>query len=321
MDNIIVEPKATSLEFVLYGAYEENLMEKDEDNEDSEPGKREGRGQDVMVSLDFSGLHERRCKGYDTPGQGDSDYEKWFPHDDGRHKSPDNCFLGRKFEYTRRKQESECFNGEDFEGVIIAQSCPCTEADYECDVGWEMDKNEFCVKKFHPYSQEQKKRDCEVFGEWYETQGYRLIPGDRCKGGLQVASKARGCGVVSSLTNSLFAPFKASESKSAAAEAPGAVETAQEVQAPSNEGGLGEPSHSNSEPSNTKNLVWAAIAAAVLYYGWPIIEAVILILPIPNAPGVVDTIKAAGNTAQEVVGSVLKSDTQRRSAGPSTGYQ
>ena len=93
------------------------------------------------------------------------------------------------------------------------------------------------------------------------------------------------------------------------------------MQAPSNEGGLGEPSHSSSEPSNTKNLVWAAIAAAVLYYGWPIIEAVILILPIPNAPGVVDTIKAAGNTAQEVVGSVLKSDTQRRNAGPSTGYQ
>jgi len=105
-----------------------------------------------MVALDFSGLHEKRCKGYDSPNVGDSDYEKWWPHADGRHKAVDNCFLGRQFEYTRRKQHSECFNGEDFEGVIIAKACACTEADYECDVGWEMDKNEFCVKKFHPYS-------------------------------------------------------------------------------------------------------------------------------------------------------------------------
>jgi len=88
----------------------------------------------------------------------------------------------------------------------------------------------------------------------------------------------------------LFAPFKASESKAAAPEAPASPQPSPST------GGLGEPSGS-SEPSNTKNLVWAAIAVAVLYYGWPIIEAVILILPIPNAPGVVDSIKAVGNTA------------------------
>lgn len=265
-----------------------------------------------MVALDFSGLHERRCKGYDTPDTEGSDYELWFPHADGRHRAPENSFLGRQFQYTRRKQHSECFNGEDFEGVIIAKSCPCTEADYECDVGWEMDKNEFCVKKFHAYGDDQKKRDCEVFGEWYESQGYRLIPGDRCVAGLQVAPKRRGCGVVSSVSNALFAPFKATESKAAAPEAP----------APSS-GGLGEPTtgSEDSGASNTKNLVWAAIVLAVLYYGWPIIEAIILILPIPNAPGVVDQIKAVGNTAQEVVGSVMKSDTKRRNMGGNSDYQ
>jgi hypothetical protein len=291
------------------------LKEADEDL-DEEPGKKEGRGQDVMVALDFSGLHEKRCKGYDTPDTADSDYEKWLPHNDGRHRAAGNCFLGRQFEYTRRKQASECFNGEDFEGVIIAKSCPCTEADYECDVGWEMDKNEFCVKKFSPYSAEQKKRDCEVFGQWWESQGYRLIPGDRCKAGLQVAPKARGCGVGSSITNALFAPFKAAEPAAPAAEAPQAAPAG-----PGGDGGLGEPATGSSEPSSTKNLVWAAITVAVLYYGWPIIEAVILILPIPNATGVVDTIKAAGNSAQEVVGSVMKSDTKRRNGGPSSDYQ
>jgi len=34
VDNIIVEPKATSLQFVLYGAYEENPTE---DHEEDEP--------------------------------------------------------------------------------------------------------------------------------------------------------------------------------------------------------------------------------------------------------------------------------------------
>ena len=56
-----------------------------------------------MVSLDFSGLHERPCKGYDKPNSSDSDYETWRPHDDGRHKSKDGCYLGQKLEYTRRK--------------------------------------------------------------------------------------------------------------------------------------------------------------------------------------------------------------------------
>ena len=244
-----------------------------------------------MVALDFSGLHEKRCKGYDTPDTAGSDYEKWYPHNDGRHKAAGNCFLGRQFEYTRRKQSSECFNGEDFEGVIVSKSCPCTEADYECDVGWEMDKNEFCVKKFSPNTAEQKKRDCDVFGMWWESQGYRLIPGDRCRNGLEVAPKQRGCGVGSSITNALMAPFKAAEPK-----APSAREEAAPT---SSDGGLGEPSTGgSSEPSNTKNLVWAAICVAILYYGWPIIEAVILILPIPNATSVVDSIKAAGNSAQ-----------------------
>ena len=88
-----------------------------------------------------------------------------------------------------------------------------------------------------------------------------------------------------------MAPFKAAEPK-----APSAREEAAPT---SSDGGLGEPSTGgSSEPSNTKNLVWAAICVAILYYGWPIIEAVILILPIPNATSVVDSIKAAGNSAQ-----------------------
>jgi hypothetical protein len=47
-----------------------------------------------MITLDFAGLHEPKCKGVDKPGGDGSDFELWSPHDDGRHGSSDKCFLG-----------------------------------------------------------------------------------------------------------------------------------------------------------------------------------------------------------------------------------
>ena len=38
--------------------------------------------------------------------------------------------------YIRRKQDSECFNGEELERKILRSYCQCTEMDYECDVGY-----------------------------------------------------------------------------------------------------------------------------------------------------------------------------------------
>lgn len=68
-----------------------------------------------MISLDFSGLHEPNCKGAEDAGKENSDFELWSPHDDGRHGSSDKCFLGQIVTYIRRKQDAECFNGEDFD--------------------------------------------------------------------------------------------------------------------------------------------------------------------------------------------------------------
>jgi len=95
---------------VIYGSYDNNT-ESDNGGFDT----RNELGRDVMITLDFSGLHEPRCKGVDKPGKDGSDFELWSPHDDGRHGSNNKCFLGQQVTYVRRKQESECFNGEDFE--------------------------------------------------------------------------------------------------------------------------------------------------------------------------------------------------------------
>ena len=85
VENIIIEPKSTSQQFVVYGSYDKTA-------EDGVPDKI---GDDVMITLDFSGLQEPKCKGVDNPGTESSDFELWSPHDDGRHGSADKCFLGQ----------------------------------------------------------------------------------------------------------------------------------------------------------------------------------------------------------------------------------
>jgi len=111
VDNIIIEPKSTAQQFVIYGSYDES--KEDTDGDIVKQNKDDGA--DVMITLDFSGLHEPQCKGADNPGKDGSDFELWSPHDDGRHGSTDKCFLGQQVTYVRRKQDAECFNGEDFE--------------------------------------------------------------------------------------------------------------------------------------------------------------------------------------------------------------
>jgi len=112
IDNIIIEPKSTAQQFVIYGSYDNSTEQAGGDVQ--APAKRQ-TGEDVMITLDFSGLHEPRCKGADKPGSDDSDFELWSPHDDGRHGSNNKCFLGQQVTYVRRKQDAECFNGEDLE--------------------------------------------------------------------------------------------------------------------------------------------------------------------------------------------------------------
>lgn len=95
----------------------------------------------------------------------------------------------------------------------------------------------------------------------------------------------------------------------------------QAPQAPQETVGLGEPStgggDSGAKPSGGNNFFMAAIVVAVLYYGWPIIEALILVLPIPNPQMITENIKAFGNIGLDILNSIFKSDTQRRNAQPS----
>ena len=97
VDNIIIEPKSTAQQFVIYGAYDNTTEESEWDISDDTNKARQNedteRGHDVMVSIDFSNLHEPKCKGVESPGSEHSDFENWSPHD-GRHGTNNKCFLG-----------------------------------------------------------------------------------------------------------------------------------------------------------------------------------------------------------------------------------
>jgi hypothetical protein len=213
-----------------------------------------------MITLDFSGLHEPRCKNVDKAGADDSDFELWSPHDDGRHGSNNKCFLGQQVTYIRRKQDSECFNGEDFERQTMRVPCTCTEADYECDMNYVRNKGGKCEPVPDPLNRHEQKHltekeeDCALEGFYTVTQGYRRIPGDVCYGG-SLDPYRKPCTSFAWLSSII----------------------------------------------SLKSAALTALITACLYYGWPIIEAVILVLPIPDPKDSIEKVKSFAGSATDFV--------------------
>ncbi|CAE7329343.1 VPS10, partial [Symbiodinium sp. CCMP2592] len=93
--------------------------------------------------------------------------------------------------YTRRKQTSECFNGEKFERPISKKNCECTQENFECEVGFTRAVGSMDCKYADdgsikiPYS-------CARNDHFFAT-GYRKVVGDTCEGGWQPQQVAVPC--------------------------------------------------------------------------------------------------------------------------------
>ena len=149
--NIIIEPTNTATYFVVYGKDENQFG--------------------FAVGLDFSSLHKRKCKGVNDPDVPSSDYEKWSPSDTGS----SNCLLGRKIFYSKRKRESQCFNGEEFERKTFVHNCQCTEEDWECDLDSFRTGDGPCVP-FDKISEDEKYKVPEICDKfYYVSQGYLIL--------------------------------------------------------------------------------------------------------------------------------------------------
>ena len=191
IENIVIEPLATSQVFVMYGTRGE---------------------QGVLFQADFSNLHEPQCKGVEQAGDPSSDYELWSPSD-GR---PDGskCLLGHQVRYTRRRRAAACFNGQEYERSEFRKTCPCAEEDYECDceparpahlapphpcivsMAGDLPPTRVCVcasrRSADGYERSTDTGPCvavmaiptgpppECRGTYTVSNGYRLVAGDTC---------------------------------------------------------------------------------------------------------------------------------------------
>ena len=170
--NIIIEPLSTALHFVLYG----------------ETQTKKGKKRGVVVGLNFSTLNERRCSNPEEPDSANSDYEKWSPSD-GRQGN--QCLLGKKTIYVRRKREVDCFNGLDFERKNVVEHCECTHIDYECDEGFtRANHSTECIpinEQTHRIPKEGDIHDPPQNCNNYFTisRGYRKVPGNVCINGIK----------------------------------------------------------------------------------------------------------------------------------------
>lgn len=149
-------PDSTSLKFLLLGTQ----------------GKGE-KAKDVIFSIDFEGLHERKC--------GNKDFEDWAARLDENGK-PD-CLMGHKQFYRRRKADADCFIDDEFKDPMPSfESCKCTKEDFECDFNFvrSADREE-CLPAGPLASPEGTCEDAE--GTFKGSSGWRLIPGNDCNGG------------------------------------------------------------------------------------------------------------------------------------------
>ncbi|KAL8275914.1 hypothetical protein Esti_000176 [Eimeria stiedai] len=186
VDNIVIEPQSSSVEFLLYG-------------------KREHDNAGVLFHLDFAALNQQKCKGIWAADSVSSDYETWSPSD-GR--TGEKCILGKHITYTRRKQTSECFNGRDFERPRSVKVCPCTIEDYECEYGFERAVGSVhCLPTdvaaaaastaagLNQYADEEDVAAAAACtsSAFFYTAAYRKVPGDVCEGGWRPEKVAVPC--------------------------------------------------------------------------------------------------------------------------------
>jgi len=135
-----------------------------------------------------------------APNVQSSDYETWVPSD-GRHST--SCLLGSRTVYTRRKRDSECFNGESFDRPIDKRICECTPDDFECDVGFT--RGLASVECKPVLGRELQDLDSDAMakcqsGDVYYVSAYRKVPGNTCIDGWNPEKVAVSCPYRSRLT-------------------------------------------------------------------------------------------------------------------------
>lgn len=150
--HLVTTPDSTSLKFLLLGV------------------RKEGDERHLAYSVDFDGLHERKC--------GEGDFERWCARLDG--KGEPGCLMGHKQFFRRRKPDADCFVDEEFKNPQPEfEPCACADEDFECDYNF-VREGDGCVQAGALVVPDGACKGGEE-GSFVGSPGYRLIPGNACR--------------------------------------------------------------------------------------------------------------------------------------------
>ncbi|XP_054634331.1 VPS10 domain-containing receptor SorCS1-like isoform X2 [Dunckerocampus dactyliophorus] len=130
-----------------------------------------------LVKIDFRSIFNRRCT--------EADYQTWHLHNQG-----EPCLMGVKRIYRKLKPTSRCVMGKLYSVSMVSGPCDCTEADFECDYGYERRTDGKCSPAFwfHP---SVMPRRCTTGMTFLNSTGYRKVVSNNCTAGVIVEYTAR----------------------------------------------------------------------------------------------------------------------------------
>ncbi|XP_061763867.1 VPS10 domain-containing receptor SorCS1 isoform X2 [Nerophis ophidion] len=130
-----------------------------------------------LVKIDFRSIFNRRCT--------EADYQTWHLHNQG-----EPCLMGVKRIYRKLKPTSRCVMGKLRSVSMVSGPCDCTEADFECDYGYERRTDGKCSPAFwfHP---SVISRRCAAGMTFLNSTGYRKVVSNNCTAGVIMEYTAR----------------------------------------------------------------------------------------------------------------------------------
>uniref|UniRef100_A0A6Q2YZM3 PKD domain-containing protein n=1 Tax=Esox lucius TaxID=8010 RepID=A0A6Q2YZM3_ESOLU len=130
-----------------------------------------------LVKIDFRSIFNRRC----TEG----DYQTWHLHNQG-----EPCIMGVKRIYRKLKPIARCVMGKTYSVTMTSAPCDCTEADFECDYGYERRSDGKCTPAFW-FLPSSMSRSCTTGTTFLNSTGYRKVVSNNCTAGVIAEYTAR----------------------------------------------------------------------------------------------------------------------------------
>uniref|UniRef100_A0A8C7KR84 VPS10 domain-containing receptor SorCS1-like n=1 Tax=Oncorhynchus kisutch TaxID=8019 RepID=A0A8C7KR84_ONCKI len=130
-----------------------------------------------LVKIDFRSIFNRRC----TEG----DYQTWHLHNRG-----EPCIMGVKRIYRKLKPIARCVMGKTYSVTMTSAPCDCTEADFECDYGYDRRSDGKCTPAFW-FLPSSMSRSCTTGTTFINSTGYRKVVSNNCTAGIIAEYTAR----------------------------------------------------------------------------------------------------------------------------------